>query len=134
MQSLQRPETLGTDGCLPFAVLDDSFDDQTGVAEDRGAAVGEELRVDDGLREAGLVLEREEDEAFRRAGTLPDDDGASGRDPGTVRDARQLDGGEDVVALQPRAEMLEEMRAGGDLRGLVIGEGFFDGGHLAQRM
>ena len=48
--------------------------------------------MDDGLREAGLVLEREEDEALRRAGALADDDRAGGRDAAAVRHALQLVG------------------------------------------
>src|SRR4051795_2928411 len=134
VQSLQRPEALGTHGGLSFAVLDDPFDDQSGVAEDRGAPFGEKLRVHDRLREAGLVFEREEDEALRRAGTLADDHRARGRHTAAIRDEFQIGGGQDVVALELRAEVLEQMRTDSDLGGLVVGQRFFERGHFGQRV
>src|SRR3954451_20893053 len=134
VQSLQRPEALGTHGGLSFAVLDDPFDDQSGVAEDRGAPFGEKLRGHDSVREAGIVFEREEDEALRRAGTLADDHLARGRHTAAIRDEFQIGGGQDVVALELRAEVLEQMRTDSDLGGLVVGQRFFERGHFGQRV
>src|SRR6185436_11600855 len=102
--------------------------------EDRRALVAEQVGTDDRLREAGLVLEREENESLRGAGSLADDDRAGGDDAAAVRHLPQLRGGEDAVLAQLRPEVLEQMPSRRQLHRHVVGERLFDARHLGQGM
>ena len=87
----------------------------------------------DGLRHAGFILQCQENKSLGGSRTLTDDHCAGGRDPTSIRDAFQIAGGDDVVAHQLLAEMLDQMGTGGELHAVVIGEGLVAGGHFWER-
>src|SRR6266508_670282 len=123
LESLQWPETLRLDGTLSVSVLNDAFDDQARMAEDRRTLLAEELRTDDGLRETRFIFEREEDESFRGAGALAHDDRARSCDAASCRHARKVRCRKNLLILQIGAEMLDEMRPGRELHRVVVGHG-----------
>src|SRR6476620_876757 len=102
------------------------------MAEDHRALFAEEFGADDRLRESGLVLEREEHESFRGAGTLTDDDRACRRNAPAGGKSREIGGRDDVVLLELSTEVLDEVLSGRDLHRAVVGHRFFDRGHLRK--
>src|SRR5580765_5595291 len=93
-------EAVGLDGDDALLVLDHPLDDQ-GVGADDDPAVGLEAPGgDDGVGEAGLVLDGQEDESLGGAGPLPDDDDAGYPRAPPVADAPQVAGARDPLAVQ----------------------------------
>src|SRR5262249_26194222 len=70
--------------------LQRSLDEQVRLPHDRGPLLRIEIRPDDDVGDAGLVLEREEDEPFRGAGTLARDHRAGDADAAAVAAGRQI--------------------------------------------
>src|SRR5947209_380535 len=88
---LQRPELLCFNGALSLGVLQRAFYDEAGRADDERSMLTEEVRMDDGLRDSGLVFQRQEDESFRSARPLSDDDRAGRRHAASVGKFLQID-------------------------------------------
>src|SRR5439155_9792545 len=103
--AVQRPTLLCFYGTMPLIVLQDSFDDQSGRADDQRAVFAEESRIDDGLGNSRLVFQGEEHESFGRAGALADDHRPRRGYPAAVGKLLQIERGDDVVPLQARSEM-----------------------------
>src|SRR5947209_2498196 len=98
-QILERPELLPLDRDRPVPFLEDAFDEEAGGADDELAVLLEEVRGDDGLGHAGLVLQGEEEEALGRARALADDPRAGGAHAVGVGEAVHTGGGGDPVPL-----------------------------------
>src|SRR5882672_4924702 len=71
-------------------VLQHALDEQERLADDGQLLAIEEIRPHDDVRNAGLVLEREEDESFRGAWALARDDHASDAHAPAVARRRQV--------------------------------------------
>src|SRR5436190_22531463 len=72
----QRVKAFRLDGRHTFLNLERAFHEQIRLGHDRRAVFREQIGTHDDIRDARLVLEREEHESFRGARTLPCDDGA----------------------------------------------------------
>src|SRR3954468_14919105 len=79
-----------------FLDLHDAVDDEGGLLDDEQPTALEELRVDDDVRDAGLVFEAEEERAVCGAGPLAADDGAAGEDARAVGGALEVAGAPEV--------------------------------------
>src|SRR5258707_188283 len=75
---IERLEAVGLDADDAVVLLEAAFDDEEGARQDGPAVRFVGGRVDDDVGDAGLVLEREEDEALGCAGALADDAEAAG--------------------------------------------------------
>ena len=102
--------------------LQRAFDQQQRRGVDDGAVALEDVGRDDGVADAGLVLEGEEAEALRRAGALADDDQAGDLGPAAVALPRQIAGAQHALRVHVRAQVLHEMRADGHAGAFVVGE------------
>src|SRR5262249_57439844 len=75
---------FGADRDDAVLMLQHAVDDQERLFDDHEAVAREEIRTNDDIRDSGFVFEREEDEAFRGAGTLARDDHAGDADAATL--------------------------------------------------
>jgi len=69
-------------------VLEGAFEDEEAFLGDGEAVFFEEIRIKDGVGDAGFVLQTDEDDAFGGAGALAADDEAGDADGLEVGDAR----------------------------------------------
>ena len=116
----------------PFLALEASRDGEDVLAEDRPALGMVEVRSHDRVAKAGLVLEREEEEALRGAGTLPHDHDAGAGDVAAVLYVREIGRARDAAGAQRLAQVRHRVRAGGEARGAEVGFGLLERRHLAQ--
>src|SRR5262245_27165071 len=117
---LDREEAFGGDGDDVLSVLDAPFDDQRGMAENHRAPAFEDVGADDGVGEAGLVLESDEDEALGGSGALAHDYHAADADSLAVALAGEVGGGGDTLPFQLRPEERHRMRTGGHPRAAEV--------------
>ena len=75
-----------------FASLQAAGDLEEGLLGDDEAELFEKFGADDGVADAGFVLEADEDHTFRGAGTLAADDVARDADDLAVASAGDIDG------------------------------------------
>ena len=89
-------QMLGLHGYDTVLMLQYTLDEQERLPDDRHPLAIEEVRADDDVGDAGLVLERQEDKAFRGAGTLARDDHARDADAPAVARLREVDRAQDA--------------------------------------
>ena len=92
------------------------------------------VRPDDDVADAGLVFERQEDEAFGRARPLPRDH-APGHAHATARPlARQVDGAQHAAEGERRAMERHRMRADGEAGPRKVGRHALDAASVAMAL
>jgi hypothetical protein len=102
-------------------------------AVQRHAEAAEHARGQDGIARAGLVLEREEAEALRRARPLAHDAVPGRAHVAAVGQLAQVGRAQHAAPRELRAEVAHHVRARGDAAAAVVGERALDGSHLRQR-
>ena len=106
--------------------------DETG-AQDEGAVAFEDLRPDDDVGGAGLVLDGHEDDALGRAGPLADQDEAGDRDPAARAQALQPFVGDDPQGLEVAAHEAHRMRLQRQRQEAIIVDHLLADRHRRQR-
>src|SRR5690348_15109450 len=89
---LQWQYTVSFDGNYVIQILQCSFDEQKLLANERQAIVFEQVGSDDGVGDAGFILQAEEDESVSGAGTLACDDAAGNAHAASVFNVLQVAG------------------------------------------
>ena len=113
---VERPEALGEDVDRPLFLLQHALDYERARGADRAPVALVDGRVDDHVHEARLVLEGEEHEALRRAGTLPRHDHAAHLAHQVVRHRGEPVGRDRPVPIEFRAVVRDWLRAGREAR------------------
>jgi len=134
-------DVVGFDGDDIVNVLETAGDEEERFLGDDETEFLEEVRVDDGIGDAGFVFKADEDEAFGGAGTLAANDVAGDADELVVAGVREIGGAENVFqsgtrgssSFQVRADQGHWVRAGGEVEAGEIGLETFEGVHGAQR-
>ena len=93
----------------------------------------EQIRPDDDVGDAGLVLEREEDESFRGARPLPRDDHAGDAHAPPLPRGLQIDGAQHAAHRQLVAAQRHRMPADGQPGAGIVGDQALGLGHRLQR-
>src|SRR4029450_6874530 len=88
---------LGADRRDTVLILEHAVDDEEWFLDDDEAVAREEIRPDDDVGNAGLVLEREEHEPLGRAGPLARDDHAGHADAAALPRRCQIPRAEDAT-------------------------------------
>jgi hypothetical protein len=110
-----------------------AVDDQRVCGDDGTAMLLEALGRDDGVGEAGLVLDRDEHEALRRPRALADNDDAGDARAAAVGHARQIRGARDPRAIELGALERHRMRSGRHARAGEVSRHLLRRIHLGQR-
>lgn len=93
---VQRLDVPGPDVDPLVDVLESPFDEQKLGIGDKIPVSLIEIGVDDGIRDAGLVLDRKKDKAVRRAGSLPGDHAARDAFLHAMADQLEIPGPKDI--------------------------------------
>lgn len=89
------PHRVNAVNVLHFAIYD-----QVGVIKDNGAFPVEDVRHDDGIRNAGFIFDTEKQQSFGRAGALAADDAAGDSGRAAVVYKSYLGGRRDAERVQ----------------------------------
>src|ERR1700680_3938015 len=109
------------------------LDHQQRCAMNQRAIGLEHIWSDYYIRNPGLILERDEEEAFRGPRPLPHDYRSRGLHPRTVICISQFCRTEYSTGPQPCSQMGHQMRPGRNAGGGVVGERLLDRPHLWKR-
>src|SRR5262245_60769677 len=101
-------------------MLQYAINDEERLADDGRALAIEEVGTDDDVRDAGLVLEREEHKSFRGARTLPGDDHAGDSHATAIARAWQIGRAHHATQRQIAAAQRHRMRTDGEAHAGVI--------------
>ena len=126
---VERLETGGPHSENAVDVLHFTVDDQVRVIKDSGALAIEDVRHDDGVRNASLIFQTEKQESFGSAGTLAADNTAGDPNLASVVDEFQLSGGCDPERAQLFAMKSHGVFADGEVRSTEIGVQALAGAH-----
>ena len=129
----ERTNAVGFDGDDVVLILEDAVDEKKALVDHGDAILREKLRGDDGVGDAGFVLDAEEYESFGGAGALAGDDGTGDAESGAVRETAKLDGGADALTLERGAMVSHGMTADGESGAAKVGDEAFLGSHGGER-
>src|SRR3954471_13639872 len=108
---VDAPEAVALHAGDAVVLLQAALDDEQRAGQDGAAVLLERFRVDDDVRDAGFVLQREEDESLRGARALADDAEPRGADALPAAQAGQLARGVDADRAELLALERDRMRA-----------------------
>ncbi len=114
-------------------ILENALDQKKALVDDGDAILREKLRSDNGVGDAGFVLDAEEYESLGGARALAGDDGTGDTERGAVRERAKLDGGADAVTLERGAMVGHGMNADGESGAAKVGDETFFGSHGGER-
>lgn len=123
----------GFDGDDIVLILQLALDEQELLVDDDHMVSREELRRDDGIGDAGFVLEAQKNKTLRGARALTGDHRSGNADMSPVRELGQLDGGANALALQCGAMVGHGMRANRHSGAAKVGDEAFFRGHGEER-
>src|ERR1700730_14718020 len=113
--------------------LDAAVDRHHPGRNDHPALLLEHLRPDHEIGDAGLVLDGDEHDAFRRARHLPHEHEAGGLEPAAVAGLHRLGARDDALAAQVSAQETDRMVSQGQPYMTIILDHLAAGGHGAER-
>src|SRR5688572_582650 len=119
--ALDALNTFGANRQHTILVLQDAIDDQERLADDHHPLAIEEIGANDDVRDAGLVLEREKHESFRRSGTLARNDHAGHAHAAAVECAGQICGAHHAAQRQIAEAQRHRMRPDGQAQSRIVG-------------
>jgi hypothetical protein len=128
----QGQDAGGFDGDDIVLILQLALDEQELLVDDDHMVSREELRRDDGIGDAGFVLEAQKNKTLRGPRALAGDHGAGNPDMSPVGEFGQLDGGANALALQCGAMVGHGMRANRHPGAAKIGGEAFFGSHRGE--
>ena len=123
----ERANAPGLHGDDVVLILQQTFDEEKLLVHDDQAILREELRRDDGVGNAGFVLDAEEDEALGGAGALARDDAAGNADGRAVGKIAEFDGGMNALPLEASAVVSHGVESHGESCAAKIGDEAFPG-------
>ncbi len=104
------PETLGNNILRALFFLQHALDNERGRRSNQATIAFVHGRIDDNVHEAGLVLEREKYEPFRRAGSLTGNHHAADFTNEMIRHRLQSLCGKGATALELGAKMRDRLQ------------------------
>ena len=113
-------------------ILEDSVDDEEGLAEDFEFVAVERVGGDDGVHDSRFVFHAEEDEAVGGAGTLADDDCSGDADELAVADSGEVDGALDAEGGHFGAAVGHGVAAYGEAGAAIVGPEALFGVHAGE--
>src|SRR5947208_5781367 len=123
---------LGAHRSDAVLVLEHTFDDQKRLFDDDEPIACEEIRTHDDVGDAGLVLEREKDEAFRRPWALTRDDHPGDAHAAALPPRSQIRRAQDTAHRELVAAERHGMAADRETRACVIGNQALGLGHRPE--
>src|ERR1017187_4768081 len=109
--------------------LDAAVDRQHPGRKDYAALPFIEFWPDHEIGDAGLVLDGDEDDAFRRARHLPHEHETGGPEPASIAGLHGLGAGDDALAVQVSPQETDWMAAQGQSNMAIVLDHLAAGGH-----